>query len=170
MVKYNNKQIMKEKQTQETKFCRLHQSGAVDSQCKEQCVDCFSKELRDQVQDEKLEMDVNKVNAYTCGTCAKNTVIKHREKGVTPFFISCIHCGGQAISHMYKVPQDLEHDLVAFKPNGKMEWKLYEKYLKGYYGKEAPTAKAMHSIMESVKAHVRKGGLVMISADRLKIN
>lgn len=32
-----------------------------------------------------------KVNAYTCGNCAKNTIIKHRNKGVTPFFINCVH-------------------------------------------------------------------------------
>ena len=112
-----------------------------------------------------------KVNAYTCGTCGKNTVIKHRDEGVTPMFLDCFHCGNKAISHMYKVPQDLEHHLVAFKPKDKSEWKLYKKYLKTYYkGEPEFNDKVLMDIIAATKEHVKKGGVVMVTSTQLPIN
>lgn len=117
-----------------------------------------------------MSKKTNKVNAYTCGSCGKNTIIKHRDKGVTPMFLNCFHCGGKAISHMYKVPQDLEHHLVAFKPKDKTEWKLYKKYLKSYYQNEPEVDnKLLDDMIKASKAHCERGGVVMMSSDCLKI-
>ena len=115
-------------------------------------------------------IDTNKVNAYTCGTCKENTVIKHRDKGVTPMFIDCIHCGNKAISHMYKVPQDLKHHLVAFKPKNKAEWKLYEAYLKDFYkDNEAVDTKLIRQMIKATHLHTKKGGVIMVKANQLTI-
>ncbi len=156
--------------TESIKYCRLHSNGTIDKRCKEQCVSCGVSQLKDnEVQDIQSEVDVNSVNAYTCGSCKKNTVIKHRDKGVAPFFLKCIHCGNNAISHMYKVPQDLAHDLVAFKPNTKAEWKLYSKYLKDWYNDPTMPTKDFDNAMAAVRQHVKLGAVVFISADKLKI-
>lgn len=153
-----------------THSCRLHKSGAVDKPCDEQCVDCGVKQLQDDQAKIISEVDTNSVNAYTCGSCAKNTVVKHRDKGVTPFFIDCVHCGENAISNMYKVPQDLQHDLVAFKPDRKREWKLYMNYLMKYYDSNGMKHHSVDIILKSLKEHVAKGGVLLIPADKLKIN
>jgi hypothetical protein len=151
-------------------YCRLHSNGAIDQPCKDQCVSCGVAHLKDnEIQEIQSEVDINSVNAYTCGSCAKNTVVKHRDKGVAPFFIKCIHCGNDAISHMYKVPQDLEHDLVAFKPNSKAEWKLYSKYLKAWYNDPTMPTKDFNKAMAAVKQHVKSGAVVFVSEDKLKI-
>lgn len=151
--------------------CRLHKSGAIDKPCEAQCVDCGVKELQDEQSKITSEVDYNLVNAYTCGNGCENTVIKHRDKGVTPMFLDCFHCGGRAISHMYKVPQDLEHHLVAFKPKNKHEWKLYKQYLKSYYHNDPEVDNALiNDMIKATKQHCEKGGVVMISADKLKIN
>lgn len=111
-----------------------------------------------------------KVNAYTCGTCGQNTIIKHRDQGVTPMFLDCFHCGNKAVSHMYKVPQDLEHQLVAFKPKDKAEWKLYRKYLKSYYQNEPEVDnKLLDDMINASKLHIKKGGVIMVSSSQLTI-
>jgi len=150
-------------------YCRLYSSGAIDNPCEKQCIECGVKQLQDDQAKITSEIDTNSVNAYTCGTCKENTVIKHRDKGVTPFFIDCFHCGNNAISHMYKVPQNLEHHLVVFKPKDKHEWKLYRNYLKSYYNDATMTNKELDQCIEAVRLHISKGGVIMISADKLKI-
>lgn len=152
------------------KQCRLHNSGAIDDPCKEQCVDCGVKQMVAEAELPKTEVETNLVNAYTCGACKQNTVIKHRDKGVTPMFLDCIHCGGKAISHMYKVPQDLEHHLVAFKPKDKSEWKLYEAYLKDYYkSNDLVDKKLLKQMIDATKLHVKNGGVIMVKAEQLPI-
>lgn len=151
--------------------CELHEKGDAVIRCSTQCVECGIKELQVEYEQVTSEVDTNKVNAYTCGSCGKNTVVKHRDKGVTPMFLDCIHCGGKAISHMYKVPQDLEHDLVAYVPKNKTEWKLYKNYLKDYYKNEAVVdVKMITSMMQATKQHCKQGGAIMIPAEQLKIN
>lgn len=116
------------------------------------------------------ETQQKKVNAYTCGSCGQNTIVKHRDIGVTPMFLDCVHCGDRAISHMYKVPQDLEHHLVAFKPKDKSEWKLYKKYLKHFYRNDKEVdSKFIFQMMVATKDHVKRGGVVMVSKDQLQI-
>lgn len=108
-----------------------------------------------------------KVNAYTC-SCGKNTVIKHRDMGVTPMFIDCIHCGERAISHMYKVPQDLEHDLVAFKPANEAEWSQYSVYLKKYYKAQGGYTKSLlKQALKATRLHTKKGGVIMLPSEML---
>lgn len=110
-----------------------------------------------------------KVNAYTC-SCGKNTVIKHRDLGVTPMFIDCIHCGERAISHMYKVPQDLDHDLVAFKPQNTAEWSQYALYLKKWYkSNNSYTKQMLKQAIKATKSHVNRGGVIMLPADQMII-
>lgn len=112
-----------------------------------------------------------KVNAYTCGTCGQDTIIKHRDAGITPMFLDCFHCGNRAVSHMYKVPQDLEHHLVAFKPKDKAEWKLYKKYLKSYYQNEPMVDdKLLQVMINASKNHCKIGGVIMVDSETLKIN
>ena len=111
-----------------------------------------------------------KVNAYTCGDCGKNTVVKHRDQGVTPFFIDCVHCEGKAISHMYKVPQDLKHDLTVFKPSTAKEWEMYRQYIKRYYKKhKAYKKQLLKDALAATKNHIDAGGVVMMPADVIKI-
>ena len=150
--------------------CRLHINGAIDKPCNTQCIDCGVKHYQEVQKQIISDIDLNDVNAYTCGTCKQNTVIKHRDKGVTPFMIDCFHCSNKAISHMYKVPQDLEHHLVAFKPKNKSEWKLYLNYLMQYYDSNNMEHKSVDVILKALKEHVAQGGVLMIAADKLKIN
>lgn len=70
---------------------------------------------------------------------------------------------------MYKVPQDLEHHLVAFKPKNKSEWKLYLNYLMQYYDSNNMEHKSVDVILKALKEHVAQGGVLMIAADKLKI-
>lgn len=136
--------------------------------CQKQCVECGVADL--QVTYEQVsEVSFNKVNVYTC-SCGKNTVVKHRDKGVTPMFIDCIHCGERAISHMYKVPQDLKHHLVAYVPKDKAEWKLYKKYLQEFYKKENLTPADYNNMMQATKQHCKQGGAIMIPAEKMEIN
>lgn len=153
-----------------TNYCRLHTTEAINKPCEKQCVDCGVQQLQEQQKNITNEIDTNSVNAYTCGNCAKNTVIKHRDKGVAPFFVDCIHCGNKAISHMYKVPQNLKHDLVAFKPKKRHEWKLYLNYLMTYYDDNNMKYQSIDVILKSLKNHVENGGVLLIPADKLRIN
>jgi len=107
-----------------------------------------------------------KVNAYTCMSLQKHpdTVIKHRDPGTAPMFIKCVECDANAISHMYKVPQDLDYQLTAFKPKSKTEWKIYRNYLEEFYKKVWPehTQKDIYEAVISSKVHVNKGGVLLI--------
>lgn len=51
--------------------------------------------------------NIGKVNAYTCEKCAKKTITRDADNGVTPFMIDCVYCGGMAQSAFYRVPQTL---------------------------------------------------------------
>lgn len=148
--------------------CKIEDKSETGVRCEKQCVECGVAEL--QVEYEQVsEVSTNKVNVYTC-SCGKNTVVKHRDKGVTPMFISCIHCGERAISHMYKVPQDLKHHLVAYVPKDKAEWKLYKKYLQEFYKKENLTPADFNNMMAATKQHCKQGGAIMIPAEKMEIN
>ena len=115
--------------------------------------------------------DQPKVNAYTCGGGCPNTVVKHRDKGVTPMFIECVHCHGRAVSHMYQVPQDLEHDLVAFAPQNNKEWRMYKKEVAAYYDRHWPqyTQEDLKNAMEATRHHVKKGGVIMVPKDKISL-
>lgn len=43
-------------------------------------------------------------NMYTCKVCSKNTLTRHKHKGVTPMFIPC-KCGEVMVSAGYRIPQ-----------------------------------------------------------------
>jgi hypothetical protein len=148
--------------------CKIEDNSKTGVRCEKQCVECGVAELQVEYEHVQSEVDTNKVNVYTC-SCGKNTVVKHRDKGVTPMFIHCIHCGERAISHMYKVPQDLKHHLVAYVPKNKEEWKLYKKYLVNYYKNEKLTNANLNSMLAASQQHVEKGGALLITASELLI-
>lgn len=86
-------------------------------------------------------MSKEKKNAYICDKLHA-TVTIDREDGVTPMFISCPVCNGQATSRMYRVDQTLEPTLEWFKPTLAELKKVY----KG-------------AILQAMEEHVKQGGL-----------
>lgn len=61
----------------------------------------------------------NKVNAYTCEKCGKQTVTIDRHEGVTPFMLGCRatpRCTGMGTSGFYRCAQSLVPVYEWFKP------------------------------------------------------
>jgi len=54
---------------------------------------------------EECRSKAGMVNIWTCGKCKKSITCVHLDTGVTPFMITCPHCGNTAESHFYRVKQ-----------------------------------------------------------------
>ena len=66
----------------------------------------------------KAEMR-DKKNIYTCKICGKYIVTIDMDEGVTPMFLNCRatrDCHGTMVSHMYRVPQNIDPDWEWHKP------------------------------------------------------
>lgn len=115
--------------------------------------------------------DQPKVNAYTCANGCPNTVVKHRDPGVTPMYIECYNCNTLAASHFYKVPQDLEPHLIAFKPKDKAEWKMYRRYVADCWQLSKPgwTMNELWEAMNACKQHINRGGVLMVPKDKISL-
>lgn len=93
------------------------------------------------------------INVYACtplneptsnmkGGCLYWIITIDRERGVTPMFVKCGHCGGMATSRMYKVGPGLDPTHEWFRPKSADELPV------GY-------------TVESVTDHLRNGGLLL---------
>lgn len=54
-------------------------------------------------------------NPYQCKACGQLTITVHLHHGVTPMFLACKRCGGEAVSAMYPdgpIPAELAHEAV----------------------------------------------------------
>lgn len=68
----------------------------------------YTKLMNDVATNDYYKVDLtNRINTYRCGF-GHLTVTIDRDAGVTPMFLNCKHCGGQASSAGYR-PKDKEH-------------------------------------------------------------
>lgn len=96
-------------------------------------------------------MILERRNAYFCKSCRRITLTVDIDSGVTPMFISCPHCSGQATSFMYQIPGCMRFDFssrVASVFPADFEW--YK-----------PDDKELKTLGKSDKQHIKDGGLLM---------
>lgn len=88
------------------------------------------------------------INAYSCTTCSKLTVVQHIDAGVTPMFLACRatpDCDGTGESLGYP-----NQDRIPQRVREAVRWEWYR-----------PNRREFMKLSAEMKAHVSRGGLLL---------
>lgn len=114
------------------------------------------------------------VKVYTCAkpNCGKTTKTANRDEGVTPFIVSCIHCGGVARAEVLDKKQDGENiDLVWINPRSEAEWDMFMDGVMDHENVSKMNQGRINDIKKQIEVtsrlHVEKGGVVCVSAEKI---
>lgn len=114
-----------------------------------------------------------KKNIYNCQKCGAKIQTGNRDQGVTPMMIGCRTdgCDGSAMSSMYMVDQDIEPELIFIKPKDEKEWNAIrdqgrQDIIKMFPNKkESKINKMLDRLMNAIREHVSKGGIVELPVE-----
>lgn len=81
-------------------------------------------------------------NIYLCHSCGRGHVTVDLDEGTTPFITTCLACGREAYSLLYRCPQAMLKDVPAA-----LEW-------------YSPKAAELGSLKPHTLQHVQMGGLI----------
>jgi hypothetical protein len=107
------------------------------------------------------------INVYTCQKCGRGTVTINKDEGVTPFTISCFHCGHpEAYSCMYQCCQSLKPHFEWYRPTdneirdvSQQQWEDLQK------DKETSFRCTLEAVVAMNKQHAEQGGMFKRPAD-----